>query len=330
MFLPKKMKKVDFKNNISWIKDNQMSNGSIVWDDKGKCDPWDHLECLISLAIYEEHEPFHAGIEWFLQNLNDQFLIPPLFQNQQIVHDHFEFHHAPYLAVALLQYYYSTNNKKFLLDNLEVLRGITNKTLEARDKYGYFYWATDKRGLSDNSLITATSSIFLSLKCTSSIYKILGIRSLKLENEIAEIKKIFDLNSVRFNRDKIDRSRFSMDCYYPYLSGLLKDGNLVKSLQNFYVDGIGIKCVIEEPWVTFAESSEAIIALVRSDEKKFAEQIFNDIMKFRGDDEIFSTGYQFSENIYWPDERSTWTNAAVIIAADALYNITDKPKAILA
>jgi len=53
-------------------------------------------------------------------------------------------------------------------------------------------------------------------------------------------------------------------------------------------------------------------------------------MKFRGDDGIFSTGYQFSENIYWPDERSTWTNAAVIIAADALYNITDKPKAILA
>ena len=140
-----------------------MSDGSIVWDDKGKCDPWDHLECLISLAIYEEHEPFHAGIEWFLQNLNDQFLIPPLFQNQQIVHDHFEFHHAPYLAVALLQYYYSTNNKKFLLDNLEVLRGITNKTLEARDKFGYFYWATDKKGLSDNSLITATSSIFFHL-----------------------------------------------------------------------------------------------------------------------------------------------------------------------
>ena len=323
------MKKLDFKNNIAWIKDNQMSDGSILWDDKGKCDPWDHIECLIALAIYEEHEPFHAGIEWFLENLDDQFMIPPLFQKQQSVHEHFELHHPPYLAVALLQYFYTTNDKRILLDNLEVIRGIAKKTLEARDEYGYFFWARDKKGLLDNSLITATSSIYLSLKCILSIYKILGIRSLKLENEIAEINKIFDLKSARFNRDKIDRSRFSMDCYYPYLSGLLDDGRLLESLKKFYVDGMGIKCVIEEPWITFAESSEAIIALVKCEEKKFAEQIFNDIMNFRGDDGIFSTGYQFSEKIYWPDERSTWTNAAVIIAADALYNITDKPKAIL-
>ena len=50
-----------------------------------------------------------------------------------------------------------------------------------------------------------------------------------------KIKKYLIIKLI--NRDKIDRSRFSMDCYYPYLSELLKDGNLVKSLQNFYVDG---------------------------------------------------------------------------------------------
>ena len=37
-----------------WIIENQDKSGSIYWDHRGKCDPWDHCECLIALAIYEE------------------------------------------------------------------------------------------------------------------------------------------------------------------------------------------------------------------------------------------------------------------------------------
>ena len=36
-----------------WIIENQNESGSIYWDHRGKCDPWDHCECLIALAIYE-------------------------------------------------------------------------------------------------------------------------------------------------------------------------------------------------------------------------------------------------------------------------------------
>ena len=323
------MNKSEFIENISWIKRNQNTDGSIQWDEKGKCDPWDHIECLIALAIYNENESFLAGIEWFRNNLNEEFMVAPVFHRQKASEDHFEYHHAPYFAVALLQYYYSSNNKKVLHDNLEILRGIVLKTLAARDEYGYFYWAKDKNGFNDNSLITATSSIFLSLKCVSAIYKILGIRSLKLENEIASIKQAFDLKSKRFNRDNIDRSRFSMDCYYPYLSGLIMDAGLNRNLEKFYVKDLGIKCVIEEPWVTIAESSEAIIALLRSGDKAFAHKIFENILKLRGTDGLFPTGYQYQQKIFWPDEKSTWTNAAVVIAADALFDLTSKNKAIL-
>ena len=30
------------------------------------------------------------------------------------------------------------------------------------------------------------------------------------------------------------------------------------------------------------------------------------------------------KKIFWPDERSTWTNAAYIIAKDCLYDVTKK------
>ena len=33
-----------------WIIENQNKSGSICWDHRGKCDPWDHCECLIALA----------------------------------------------------------------------------------------------------------------------------------------------------------------------------------------------------------------------------------------------------------------------------------------
>ena len=55
-----------------------------------------------------------------------------------------------------------------------------------------------------------------------------------------------------------------------------------------------------------------------------AEKIFNDILQFKNDDGIFPTGYQYKMEIFWPEENSTWTNAAVIIAAHALSTFNEK------
>jgi len=60
-----------FEEAKNWIIFNQSHDGRIAWDDKGKCDPWDHCECLIALAIYEEWDAFDLGVEWFFNNLND-------------------------------------------------------------------------------------------------------------------------------------------------------------------------------------------------------------------------------------------------------------------
>ena len=94
-----------------------------------------------------------------------------------------------------------------------------------------------------------------------------------------------------------------MDAYYPYLAGInLDSSKLLDLLSDFYVPGMGIKCVKEEPWVTFAESSEAIISLIRVGEIKFARKIMSEIENFKNEDGIFPTGYQYSEKIFWPDK----------------------------
>ena len=34
-------------------------------------------------------------------------------------------------------------------------------------------------------------------------------------------------------------------------------------------------------------------------------------------------GWQYNENIYWPEETPSWTSGACILAADANYQLTN-------
>jgi hypothetical protein len=299
-----------FQQAKDWIISNQTESGKINWDDKGKCDPWDHCECLIALAICEEWNAFELGVEWFFSNLNQDGLIPPEFQNNEVTHNHFESHHAPYIILPLMQAVLMGRADLITSNIKEQVKSIFNQLQGFKDSDGYYYWAKDNNGMSDNSLITATMSIYLSLKA--------------LDNSL-EIKFNQELWDQKFNRDGIDRSRFSMDFYYPYMCGVKCDKEQFYSdLKNFYVDGLGVKCVKEEPWVTIAESCECIIALLVLGNFETAEKIFNDILQFKNDDGIFPTGYQYKLDIFWPEENSTWTNAAVIIAAHALSTFNEK------
>ena len=299
--------KKKFEPSKNWIISNQSSSGAIFWDEKGKCDPWDHCECLIALAIYEEWEHFWRGVNWFFTNLNEDGLIYAEFQNEKPSKLHYESHHAPYIIMPLIQASLIDQEQDYkkILNNEQLLKleNVFEALNHFKDHDGYFYWAKDSNGYSDNSLITASMSIFLSLMAKDKSFPKFNIEMWK----------------EKFNRDGVDRSRFSMDFYYPFLAGIKNNKKeFLDLLDNYYVKGLGVKCVAEEPWVTIAESSECVISALIHDNENIAKQIFNDIQQFQNKDGIFPTGYQYNMEIFWPEENSTWTNAAVIIAAHAL------------
>ena len=93
-------------------------------------------------------------------------------------------------------------------------------------------------------------------------------------------------------------------------------------MSNFYNEGLGIKCVIEEPWVTFAESSEFIISLVKMKRKEDAKKILTEVMNITDSKNIPYMGWQYEENIFWPEEKPSWTAAALILAADTIFEFT--------
>jgi len=299
--------KKKFEPSKNWIISNQSPSGAIFWDEKGKCDPWDHCECLIALAIYEEWDSFWKGVNWFFTNLNKDGLIYAEFQNEKPSKLHYESHHAPYIIIPLIQAHLIDQDqdyKKILTyEQLLKLENVFEALNDFKDHDGYFYWAKDCNGYLDNSLITASMSILLSLVAK--------------DKSFPEFK--INMWQEKFNRDGIDRSRFSMDFYYPFLAGIKNNKKeFLESLDKFYIKGLGVKCVAEEPWVTIAESSECVISALIHDNEYIAKEIFNDIQQFQNRDGIFPTGYQYDMEIFWPEENSTWTNAAVIIAAHAL------------
>ena len=89
---------------------------------------------------------------------------------------------------------------------------------------------------------------------------------------------------------------------------------------------MGCRCVVEEPWVTVAESCELVMALLAAGDHARAVELYSWLHQWRSDQGDYWTGYQFAEDLLWPDERPTWTAGAVLLAADALTQHTAAAK----
>ena len=55
---------------------------------------------------------------------------------------------------------------------------------------------------------------------------------------------------------------------------------------------------------------------------QFRQRLSDAIAHMRTEDGSWWTGYVFTDAVYWPDERPTWTAGAILLAADAMQQLT--------
>lgn len=91
---------------------------------------------------------------------------------------------------------------------------------------------------------------------------------------------------------------------------------------DFVTDGVGIRCVVTNPWFTGAETCELVLALDALGESERARRLFADMQHLRHESDGYWTGLVLPEEVHWPHEQTTYTAAAVILAADALSGAT--------
>ena len=91
----------------------------------------------------------------------------------------------------------------------------------------------------------------------------------------------------------------------------------------FVVPGLGVRCVSDEPWVTGGGNLRAGHgARRRRGLRPGAAQLFGEVQHLRDADGGYWTGWQYANQAHFPAERSSWTAAAMILAADALSGAT--------
>jgi len=71
-----------------------------------------------------------------------------------------------------------------------------------------------------------------------------------------------------------------------------------------------------------AETSEMVITLTAIGNHKIGKLLFNWICERKFDDGSYWCGFTFPDMVIWPEDKISWTNGVVIMAADALYQLS--------
>ena len=336
MHKPKKFKlhkdflrKEIFKINGAYIKSIQYKSGAIPSNEDGTHDPWDHIESIMGLNIYKDIEASKSAFNWLTHHQNSDGSWYAKYYKTDAIEKNKPTHFSPYIAVAALHFFRIFNDINFLQSIWSSIELALNFSVELQQDNGTIPLSINNNNQIENDyLLTGCSSILKSIECSIALSKILN----KTEN-IEKWKKAHLLlsNAIQDPDGKFDlikdRKRFSMDWYYPILSGCLKQDEkshyINKIFKDFYLDGIGIKCVIEEPWVTVAETSEFILALMCAGYDDEAKRLLFDVLNISDEEGIPFMGWQYEQNIFWPEEKPSWTAAALMLSADCVFDYSD-------
>lgn len=189
---------------------------------------------------------------------------------------------------------------------------------------GEIYWAkSPDLEIDPMALLTGSSSIFMSLKCAISIAGLLGKAKPEWKSALINLGEAIRDGYHLFN---ITKSRYSMDWFYPVLSGAVTGAaaqdRIDQQWKKFVVKGMGVLCVSDRPWVTIAETCELVIALAAMGSHEIAAIVFSWLIDRKFEDGSYWCGFTYPDMVIWPEDKISWTNGVFIMAADALYQIT--------
>ncbi|MFP4649681.1 MAG: phenyltransferase domain-containing protein [Desulfobacterales bacterium] len=315
---------VDLEQVVNLICGTQKGDGEIPWFEGGKTDPWDHVEAAMGLSICGYTKQARMAYQWLADRQLPDGSWYAAYMNGQPLDTTRDTNVTAYIAVGVYHYYLVTGDFLFLEQMWDTVRRAIDFAVSLQAKTGEIYWAkSPDLQIDPMALLTGSSSIFMSLKCGLAIAGKMGIR--RQDWEAAALKLQRAINSG-YNLFNIAKSHYSMDWFYPVLCGAVTGEKAGKRLdqywKKFVAEGMGVLCVSNRPWVTIAETCELVMALAAAGNYRVAEIVFSWLHERRFEDGTYWCGFTYPDMVIWPGEKITWTNGVVLMAADALYDIT--------
>jgi hypothetical protein len=298
----------------------QLPNGMIQWTPGGHADPWNHVEAAMALARAGLFAEAERGYQWLADIQRPDGAWHQYYLADSIEQDKLDANTVAYIAAGVYYHWLLTDDRGFLESLWPVVDAAIEFVLELQTPRGEILWARHADGTPWSfALLTGSSSICHSLRCAIAVATELGHDRPDWELSAAQLAHVIEHEPDAF----APKHRWAMDWYYPILAGALTGerakAHLEARYDTFVMAGKGVRCVSDRPWVTIAETCECTLAHLAAGQRQRAVDLFTWAQAHRTDDGRYWTGIVYPDEVHFPDaEQSTYTAAAVILAADAL------------
>jgi hypothetical protein len=304
---------------VQWILDQQQADGSIPWYAGGHVDPWNHVEAAMGLDVGGFHAEARRAYRWLAVTQRPDGAWPASVRAGRVVDPTLDANFVAYVAAGAWHHWLATGDEGFAEELWPAVERAIGFVLDLQSADGTFYWARDASLRPwPTALLTSCSCIHLSLGCALRLAELLERPQPEWELAMTAVADAI----VREPHCFEPKDRFSMDLYYPVLGGALRGeaaaGRLKERWDEFVVPGLGARCVSDRPWVTAAETCELAMALAIAGLRDDAAALFDWVQHLRSGNGAYWTGATFPDGTRWPVEQTTWSAAAVVLAADLL------------
>jgi hypothetical protein len=317
--LPGVLSAAQLRQSIRHIAGLQRPDGLIPWFDGHYADPWDHIEAAMALTVGGFLDQARAAFDWSARHQGADGSWPMETVGTDVQEASVDANQCAYVAVGVWHHWLITRDGRLVRRMWPVVRSAIEFVLHLQQPGGAIRWSRDAAGVAnENALLTGSACMVLSLRCAMALAELVDDPQPDWELAAGRLAHAVAVHPTAFQ----DQSRFSMDWYYPVLGGAVR-GPAAASLlsrrwDEFVVAGKGIRCVSDRPWVTAAETCELVLTLDAIGDHQRAAQLMRDVQFLRADDGGYWTGWVWPEDRFWPAEQSSWTAAAMVLAADAL------------
>ncbi len=310
----------DLQATVDAIAEWQLPSGMIPWSPGAHADPWNHVEAAMALDLGGRRADAERAYQWLVDIQRPDGAWHQYYLADRVEQDKLDANVCAYIAAGVWHHWLLTADLAFVEALWPTVERAIDFVLDLQRPRGEIIWARHADGTPWSfALLTGSSSICHSLRCAIAVAELLGherpdweLSAARLADVVAHKQEIFQ-----------PKHRWAMDWYYPVLAGVVRDDDgrarLAERFDVFVMEGRGVRCVNDRPWVTVAETCECAIAHLAVDQRDVAEQLFGWTTQFRHDDGRYWTGTVFPDESRFPaGERSTYTAASVVLCADAL------------
>ena len=306
------------------IAEVQRRDGMIPWFDGGHCDPWNHVEAAMALTVCGLVDEAVAAYRWLARRQLSDGSWFNYYQGDTVKDPRLDTNVCAYLAAGAWHHHLITGDVEFLGELWPTIETGIDFILRWQQPDGSVLWSLDSAGRAEGyALLTGSSSIYHSLRCAVAVAESLAKDRPDWELAAGRLGHAVAHHPGAF----APKVEFAMDWYYPVLSGALEGeaGRLrvATGWSTFVMDGLGVRCVSTGDWVTAAETAECVLTLNALGMDRHALDLFAAGQNLRLPDGSYWTGMVYPEQETFPKhERTTYTFAAMVLAADALSSTT--------